>query len=66
MVFSVWTSIEICLEQKVYKILFCFFLNVENDGLPKDSVIQTAYHEALDKIEQLVQRKEAATDPQTI
>lgn len=29
-------------------------------------MIQTAYHEALDKIEQLVQRKEAATDPQTI
>lgn len=41
-------------------------IKIENDGLPKDGVIQIAYHEALGKIEQLLQRKEAATDPQTI
>lgn len=34
--------------------------------LPRESVLQTAYHEALDKIEHLVQRNEAATDLKTI
>lgn len=38
----------------------------KNDGLPRENVIQSAYHEALDKIEQLLQRNEAATDPQSI
>lgn len=42
------------------------FFAEKNDGLPKDSVIQIAYHDALDKIEQLLQRNEVATDPQTI
>lgn len=37
-----------------------------NDGLPQENVIKSAYHEALDKIEQLLQRNEAATDPHTI
>lgn len=56
-------------KQKFYPFLINkshFYIPEKNDGLPKDSVIQHAYHEALDKIEQLLQRHEAATDPQTI
>lgn len=34
--------------------------------LPQDRVIQNAFHETLNKIEQLLQRNEAATDPDKI
>lgn len=43
-----------------------FEIAEKNDGLPKENVLQSAYHEALDKIEQLLQRNEAATDLHTI
>lgn len=59
-------SLNRCILIRIISNYFLFIFAEKNDGLPKDSVIQTAYHEALDKIEQLLQRNEAATDPQTI
>lgn len=49
---------------KYRKTIYFSVLIEKNNELP--SVVQTAYHEALDKIEQLVQRNEAATDLNTI
>lgn len=38
----------------------------KTNALPQDRVIQNAFHETLNKIEQLLQKNEAATDPDTI
>lgn len=49
------------------KTPFCPFRIAEQTNvLPQDRVIQNAFHETLNKIEQLLQRNEAATDPNKI
>lgn len=53
------------MQSRHSKLIYVFEI-VESDGLPKDSKIQSAYHEALDQIEMLLKRNEAATDPHTI